>query len=121
MYQPEVVARAIVWAARGRRREIVPTLSAALAIWADRLAPGLDRYLARKARDGQQSPEPVSAGRPSNLSETVKGDYGSRGRFDDRAKGSSLSLWANQNRGWLAAGVLVAWAVWRAGVRSRHD
>lgn len=122
VYQPEVIARAIVWAASGRRREIFPTLSAALAVWADKVAPGLlDHFLADRAWEGQQSPEPVAADRPFNLWHTVSGDYGAHGRFDHRAKATSASLWVNQNRTWLAASALALWALWRLGARSRHD
>lgn len=121
VYQPEVIARSIVWAASGRRREIFPMFSAALAIWADKVVPGLlDHYLANRAWDGQQSPEPVAADRPSNLWQTVSGDYGAHGRFDDRAKATSASLWVNQNRSWLAASALGLWVLWRLGTRNRH-
>lgn len=99
VYQPEVAARAIVWAAQTPRREVYVTLTGALAIWADKVAPGLlDRYLARTAVEGQQAAEPVSADRPSNLWKPVPGEYAAHGRFDDRSKGSSKSLWLTMHR-----------------------
>lgn len=116
VYQPEVVARAIVWAASGRRREIAPTLSAALAIWGDKWIPGLlDHYLSDKAWDGQQDDEPVGLQRPTNLWQSVPGERGARGRFDAKARSTSLSWWANQNRGWLAAVALGSCLLWQLG------
>jgi NAD(P)-dependent dehydrogenase (short-subunit alcohol dehydrogenase family) len=73
VYQPEVAAKAIVWAAQHRRREVYVTIASAVAIWGDKLAPGLlDRYLARTGVAGQQSSEPVSPDRPSNLWQPVR-------------------------------------------------
>src|SRR5215218_2864905 len=55
IYQPEVAADAIVWAARHYRREWVVGGSTALAIAGDKVAPGLgDWYLARQGYDAQQ-------------------------------------------------------------------
>lgn len=121
VYQPEVIGRAIVWAASGHRREIFPTLSAAMVIWGQKLAPGLlDRYLADKAWEGQQSQERVGPSRPSNLWQSVDGDHGAHGRFDERAKSSSTSLWINQNRSWVAATAVALIALSRLRRRSRH-
>ena len=65
---PELAARAILWAARHRRRELHVTGAVATAIWANKLAPGaLDRYLARSAYDGQHSDEAPPPDSLSNL------------------------------------------------------
>jgi hypothetical protein len=99
VYQPEVAAKAIVWAAQHRRREVYVTVASALAIWGGKLVPGLlDRYLARTGVDGQQSPEPVGADRASNLWQPVPGDYAARGRFGQRARGGSASLWVTMHK-----------------------
>src|SRR5699024_3808787 len=83
VYQPGVAARAIVWAAHHRPRQMYVGLSSLLMSWADRFAPGLlDRYMARTAISGQQTSEAADAERPDNLWETVKGDPGARGRFN---------------------------------------
>jgi len=94
IYQPEVVAEGIVWAAEHDRRELVIGLSADLAILADKIAPGLlDRYLGRSGVGGQQTDEPADPDRPDNLYQPVPGGHATRGRFDDRAKSSSAHLW----------------------------
>jgi NAD(P)-dependent dehydrogenase (short-subunit alcohol dehydrogenase family) len=91
IYQPEVGARAVRFAADhpGRRAYFVG-LSTSLTVTANKLAPGLlDRYLARTGYDSQQSEETDAAGRPDNLFEPVPGEFGAHGRFDDRAHSHS--------------------------------
>jgi len=75
IYQPEVAAAAIVDAAVRPRRELWVGGSTVATILGNRLAPGLaDRYLARTGYEAQQTDEPVTAGRPDNLFESVPGD-----------------------------------------------
>ena len=96
IYQPEVAAEAIVWAAAHPRREVKIGWPTLLAIWADRLAPGVaDRYLAHTGYEAQQTPEPALPGRRDNLWQPVPGDHGSHGRFDARAQTFSLQTWLN--------------------------
>jgi NAD(P)-dependent dehydrogenase (short-subunit alcohol dehydrogenase family) len=109
IYQPEVIAEAVLHLVETRRRELYVTFSAAQAIWGDKVAPGLlDHYLAQAAWEGQALQEPVSPGRQDNLFEPVPGPYGAHGRFDERAVPFSKSLWANMHRGWLLAGAALA-------------
>jgi hypothetical protein len=42
---------------------------------------------------------PADPGRADNLFDTPPGTQGARGRFDDRAKDSSLQLWMTMHRG----------------------
>ena len=87
IFQPEVAARAIVWAAHQRRREVWVGGPTVRAILADRLAPGYaDRRLARAGYDAQQTDEPADPARPHNLWRPLAGDHGAHGRFDDRAR-----------------------------------
>jgi short-subunit dehydrogenase len=92
IYQPEVAAEAIVHAATHDTRQVFvgwPTVATRVA---NALAPGLvDRYLARTGFKSQLTDEPEQP-RADNLFETVDGDYGAHGRFDDEAKGRSLLL-----------------------------
>jgi NAD(P)-dependent dehydrogenase (short-subunit alcohol dehydrogenase family) len=117
IYQPEVAADAIHWAAHHDRAVLyvgMPTLKTVLG---QRLAPRLlDHYLARAGYDGQQTDEPRTD-ETANLWEPAPGAFAARGRFDDRARDVSRQLWASQNRRWLAvaggamlaaAGVLAA-------------
>lgn len=107
VYQPELMAQAILWAADSGRRETYPTLSSVMAIWGDQLVPGLlDHYVAHAAFEGQQSAEPVRADRPDNLFAPAARSAGARGRFDAIARSRSASWWINRYRlPLLAAGV----------------
>ncbi|MHB1942688.1 MAG: hypothetical protein ACYCP0_06500 [Acidiferrobacteraceae bacterium] len=86
IFQPEVAARAIVFAAHARRREVWvggPTIKAILA---NKIAPGLlDRYLARHGYRSQLSHESRDPDAPNNLFDAVPGDPGAHGRFDRQA------------------------------------
>ncbi|HEX3845464.1 MAG TPA: SDR family oxidoreductase [Steroidobacteraceae bacterium] len=104
IFEPDVAARAIVWASRHRRREVFVGGSTVAAIWGNRMAaPLLDRYLARTAYDAQLAEEPIEPDRPDNLWHTVPGDRGAYGRFHDRASKTSRELWVSTHRGLLLA------------------
>jgi NAD(P)-dependent dehydrogenase (short-subunit alcohol dehydrogenase family) len=91
IFQPEVAARAIVWAAHHKRRQIFVGSPTVAAIYGNEIAPGLaDRYLADNAYNGQQTSQLVSDDRPDNLFEPVAGDYSAHGIFDGQAKEESL-------------------------------
>ncbi|MBW3541412.1 MAG: SDR family oxidoreductase [Planctomycetes bacterium] len=108
IYQPEVAADAIVWAAYHRRREVYVGRSAVTAIVGNKLAPWYaDRHLAKNGYASQQTEEEVDAARPDNLFEPVEADYAAHGIFDDRAADSSWQLWLTKHRGWLLAGAAV--------------
>jgi short-subunit dehydrogenase len=113
IFQPEVIARAIVWAADHDRRELNVAWPTTKAVVGNNLAPGYaDLYLARNGVDAQMTDEPEDPQRPNNLWEPVEGDFGAHGRFDDRALDYSAELELNLQREWLAAaGALAAAAV----------
>lgn len=100
IFQPEVAARAIVWAARHPRREVWVGWPSVKAIFANKWIPGLlDRYLAKTCYSGQQTDEPIDAAqRPANLFEPVEGGYGAHGRFDSKAKSGSWEFWFRTHR-----------------------
>lgn len=103
IFQPEVAADAIVWAAHHRRRDLFVGMSSLMAVWANRIVPGIaDWYLARTGFKSQQTDECIDPDRPSNLWQPMSGDYGAHGRFDDIAKSHSTQLWASQNRSRIA-------------------
>ena len=105
IFQPEVAAEAIVFAAHHPRRELWVARSTVKAILSAKLAPSVgDWFLAREGYDGQMTDEPANPSRPHNLWEPVPGDHGAHGVFDDRAARSSSELWASEHRGWLLAG-----------------
>jgi NAD(P)-dependent dehydrogenase (short-subunit alcohol dehydrogenase family) len=108
IFQPEVPARAIYYAAFHPRREYWLGWPTIKAIFANKIAPGLlDRYLAKAGYSGQLTDEPKPADAPANLFEPVPGDYGAHGRFDRRARGSSWAWFTSEHRAALTAGVFV--------------
>jgi NAD(P)-dependent dehydrogenase (short-subunit alcohol dehydrogenase family) len=122
IYQPEVAAAAIVWAAHHPWREWYVGMSTVRAIIGNKLLPGLgDWYLARTGYAAQQTDAPEDPQRPHNLWEPVAGDHGAHGAFDTRAREHSLQLWADMHRGWLAlAGLGIAGLVYAAMAKSRR-
>ena len=115
VFQPETIARAVVWASRHPRREVTIGWPALKAIWGDKLAPSVaDWYLARAGYEGQLSAEPIPPGRPDNLWHTVDGDAGAHGRFDAEAHAGSVQLWLNRNRFGVVVAVLGALAAFAA-------
>jgi short-subunit dehydrogenase len=118
IFQPEVAAEAIYWAAHHGRDELWVGLSAVKAIVGNRIIPrALDRYLARMGYDAQQTDELADPDRKDNLYEPVPGDAGAHGDFDDRSSDKSYQLWANTHRGWLLAGTTAAGLAGAALVR----
>jgi hypothetical protein len=106
IFQPEVAAEAIYFAAHHPRREFYVGWSSAQAIIANKIAPGLlDHFLACTGYDSQQYDGAENPNRAHNLWEPVPGDHGAQGDFTARAEKSSAFLWMSQHRGWL---VLVA-------------
>jgi hypothetical protein len=105
IFQPEVGARAVYWAAHHDRRELSVGFSAVRAIIGNKLAPGLlDLYLARNGYDAQMHDGPENPDRPHNLWTPLPGDPGARGVFGDSASQCSPQLWAGMHRNWLALG-----------------
>lgn len=105
IYEPEVAARAIVWAAEHNRREWWVGASTAATLIANSVAPGLlDHYLGRTGFASQQTGEPTRADRPENLWKPVDrdSDAGAHGEFDRRSHPRSAQWWATAHRGVLA-------------------
>jgi len=116
IFQPELAAEAIFWAAHHRRRELWVGAPAAEAIVGTRVIPGLlDRKLAHDAYEGQLDASRAAPER-NNLYEPVPGDPGTHGRFDGEAMSWSVQHWLNTHRGSIAAlagfalaGLALAW------------
>jgi NAD(P)-dependent dehydrogenase (short-subunit alcohol dehydrogenase family) len=121
IYQPEVAARGVVYAAdHPRRKQYWVGGSTVATLLGQKLAPALlDRYLARTGFDSQQTGQEVPLGsRPDNLFEPVdragSADHGAHGIFDDRSHQRSAQLWASHHpavTGALAAGAVLAGGV----------
>jgi len=114
IYQPEVAAKGVLYAAdHPRRREYWVGGSTMGTLVANAVAPGLlDRYLARTGFSSQQTSQPKDPEQPANLWEPADGDtgrdFGAHGRFDDSATSRSPQLWASQHHGVIGAALGVA-------------
>ena len=126
IFQPEVIAEGIAWAADHPRasRELIIGWPALKAIMGNKLVPSYaDRVLANGGLESQQTDEPEDPDRPHNLWEPVDGpgggDHGAHGAFDDRSRDSSWHLWLNTHRPTvaLAGGALAALAVGAVALR----
>lgn len=123
IYQPEVAARAVLYAAdHPERKRYLAGASTVGTVLGQRFLPAvLDRYLARTGYSSQQTDEVARPDRAHNLWEPADGpggrDFGAHGVFDDRAHARSAQLWLDQHPGVTAAttaGIAAAGAVlWR--------
>jgi NAD(P)-dependent dehydrogenase (short-subunit alcohol dehydrogenase family) len=123
IYQPEVAAEAIYWAAHHRRREVYVGAPAVGAIVGNKLAPGLlDHYLARTGFDSQQTNKATRPG-ADNLFQPADAthDFGAHGNFDDRAHKRSLELWASQHKTLLAGAAILFGALALGGASRNRD
>jgi len=129
IYQPELVARGVLYAAdHPKRREYWVGGSTMGTLIANAVAPGLlDRYLARTGFSSQQVDRPLPPDNPTNLWEPADGttgrDYTAHGSFDASSTDRSAQLWASQHHGTLAAAAgagLLAAAAAVASTRTRR-
>lgn len=120
IFQPELIADAIVFAAEHRRREIWLAWPAIKAILSDKIAPRAgDAYLARYGFESQVTDQPIPPDRPDDLFEPLPGDYGAHGEFDARAKSFSLAWWLSKHRAALLVSALGLTAGVAAAARLR--
>jgi len=115
IYQPEVAADAIHYAAHHKRRQIYVGIPTVMNIIGERVAPWLlDRYLAKTGFKSQQTDQPLNPNGHDNLFEPVDEDRGAHGPFDDKAHSISPQYELAKRRGMVLAGVGAA-AVGAAG------
>lgn len=101
IFQPELAAEAIHFAAHRSRREFYVGWPSVQAIVANKFIPGLlDHVLARTGYDSQQYDGQENPNRAHNLWEPIAGDHGAHGDFDARAKSWSVQWRINQHSGW---------------------
>ncbi|MFN2568748.1 MAG: SDR family oxidoreductase [Candidatus Dormibacteria bacterium] len=117
IFQPEVPAEVVYYAAHHHRREIFCGGSAVKAILGNKLLPGLaDHYVSRTGFKSQQmAGRPVSADRPDNLFEPVPGLAATHGIFDGIARDHSYQAWATTHRS-IITGAVVGGMAAAAGV-----
>jgi NAD(P)-dependent dehydrogenase (short-subunit alcohol dehydrogenase family) len=120
VFQPEVIANAVVWVSEHEREEMYLGWSAAKAIIGNRAFPRLlDHYLSRTGYASQQTDQPERPGRPDNLWQPVPGDVGAHGRFDAVARDRSIQIQLSEHRFGLAVAGLTAVALGTAVGRAR--
>ncbi|MCT9933472.1 SDR family oxidoreductase [Planotetraspora sp. A-T 1434] len=123
IYQPEVAARAVLFAAEHpERREYWVGATTAATIMAEKFVPGLlDRYLGRTGVKSQQIEGKAPTG-VSNLWEPAddERDYGAHGSFDDRSHQRSVQVWMSQHRRLVTAGAAGLAAAAAYALRRRH-
>jgi NAD(P)-dependent dehydrogenase (short-subunit alcohol dehydrogenase family) len=111
IFQPELAARAVLFAAERPRRELWVAGPTVQALLGNKVAPGLlDRYLARNGYEAQQTETPVDPGREDNLFEPVPRDLGVRGIFDDESRPTSVQFELSTRRAPLVVAALIAFA-----------
>lgn len=82
IYQPEVAAKAILYAAATNKREIYVGFSTFITIFGNKIIPNfLDKYLAKRGYKGQQTLE-LNETSKDNVFTPVPGDHGAHGRFN---------------------------------------
>jgi NAD(P)-dependent dehydrogenase (short-subunit alcohol dehydrogenase family) len=112
IFQPEMAADAILWAAHSDRREVNVGWPASKAIVGNNFFPGYgDRYLAKNGYEAQMVDEPEDPNRPNNLYEPLPGDAGAHGVFDAEARDVSIEMELNKRRPWLLAGATAGLAL----------
>jgi NAD(P)-dependent dehydrogenase (short-subunit alcohol dehydrogenase family) len=110
VYQPEVAADAVHWAAGHRRRQVYVGVPTVYTVWGSKLAPWIaERYLARTAVDGQQAEgPPTPTNREGNLMRPPDEDPGAHGSFDEMAHAHSAVWWLSRHRAAIAGALAAA-------------
>jgi NAD(P)-dependent dehydrogenase (short-subunit alcohol dehydrogenase family) len=90
IYQPEPFAEAVLRCAENPIRELPISWGAQKLLWGQKVAPRAGDWMLRRIGwKNQHTDEDKPVGSPDNLFETLPGDPGAHGRFDDRSKGST--------------------------------
>jgi NAD(P)-dependent dehydrogenase (short-subunit alcohol dehydrogenase family) len=91
IYQPEPFAEATLHCAEHPIRELPISWGAQKLLWGQKLSPRAgDWVLRRTGWKSQHTGEPKPLDAPDNLFDTLPGDPGAHGRFDRRARGSTI-------------------------------
>jgi NAD(P)-dependent dehydrogenase (short-subunit alcohol dehydrogenase family) len=91
IYQPEPFAEATLRCVEQPVRELPISWGAQKLLWGQKLSPRAgDWVLRRNGWKSQHTGEPKPLDAPDNLFDTLPGDPGAHGRFDDGARGSTI-------------------------------
>ena len=113
VYQPEIVADAILLAATSRRREVQVSGITVLFAFATRLVPGLvGLAIQRLGSAGQRTDdaEAVRLREPTLFAPSARAS-GPRGPFGAESRGFSMQMWLNRRRGRAGLGLIAAAAL----------
>jgi NAD(P)-dependent dehydrogenase (short-subunit alcohol dehydrogenase family) len=106
IYEPEPFADAVVHCCEQPIRELPIGWGAQKLLWGQKLSPRAgDLLLLRNGWKGQHTDEPKPTDAPDNLFDTLPGDPGAHGRFDERSRGSTAWTWLRLRRGQIGAGL----------------
>ncbi|MGI8816245.1 MAG: SDR family oxidoreductase [Pseudonocardia sp.] len=103
IYQPEIAAQAVLYAAaHPKRKQYWVGASTAATTIGQKLAPALlDRYLAATGYSSQQTDQRVDPDRPNNLLTPLDDqpgtDHGAHGGFGSKALGRDPQLWMSKH------------------------
>ena len=116
IYQPEPFAEAVVRCCERPIRELPIGWGAQKLLWGQKLSPRAgDLVLLRNGWKGQHTNEPKPQDAPDNLFDTIPGDPGAHGRFDERSRASTAWTWLRLHRGRLGAGLALGTMALLAG------
>ena len=91
IYQPEPYAEAALHCMERPIRELPVSWGAQKLLWGQKLAPRAgDWVLRRNGWKSQHTDEAKPLDAPDNLFDTLPGDPGAHGRFDDQSRGSTV-------------------------------
>src|SRR5437763_5446897 len=109
IYQPELAAEAVHYAAHHKRRQVYVGLPTVMNILGERVAPWLlDRYLAKSGYKSQMTGQDLDPRGHDNLFEPVDEDRGAHGPFDHQAHRISPQYELATRRGLVVAGAALA-------------
>ena len=121
IYQPEIAADAIHYAAHHKRRQIFVGFPTVMNVLGERTAPWLlDWYLGKTGYDSQMTDHPLDPDGHDNLFEPVDEDRGAHGPFDEKAHSHSPQYALAKHRGLVLAGVGAAAAGAGAALARRN-
>lgn len=99
IHDPALAAEAVVWVAKNPQREVWVGVPSWKSIIGHKLFPGLlDRYVARKAWEGQFAGSDRDPQSPNNLFHTADNLHAEQGPFGDRTLTKKPMLWHVKNQ-----------------------
>jgi len=114
IYEPELVAEAILHAAEHPTRDLIVGGGGKAMAWGQRMSPGMmDMMVERTGFEGQRTDQQKHESAPDNLFEPIQGYDRVRGDFSRQAKDYSVSTWLDTNP--IVKDILVFGALGAAG------